>query len=214
MHRGGDLLPATGYPHFHYGRGRSGVSVGNGVLPRSGFEADPRRCSNDESPRRLACAMTLSAGAFRIVYSVATGVFSWRLWDRSSLLAGVASFWFVIAGRRTTGPICSTSRSMAAPVLLKVFKDIYTDPFPRLQFFVLGHPDVVPDRTARGAFHSENGRHQFRFRSGRKDWAVGIRNFVYFLPLGLAAWAGGWTFSASGRPRGGCCPFCWSARSW
>jgi membrane protease YdiL (CAAX protease family) len=152
------------------------------------------------SPKQLACAMTLSTGVPYLFYSVATGVFSFASLGQILLLAGAASFWFVIVGRRTWTDLLYLA-VMAAPVLLKVFKDIYADPFPRLQLFVLGI--LMWYRTGLLAVLSIRKMEgiNFGFVPGRKDWAVGIRNFVYFLPLGLCL--GWWLDFFSVRPSTG-----------
>jgi membrane protease YdiL (CAAX protease family) len=135
-------------------------------------------------PARLATAMTLSAPAPYLVYSLATGVFSWQSLFQILGLAGLASFWFVVAGRRTATDLAYLVL-MAAPVLLKVFPRIYDDPFPRLQLFVLGV--LMWYRTGLLAVLSIRKMEgiNFGFVPRKDDWAVGIRNFLYFLPLGL-----------------------------
>ena len=98
-------------------------------------------------------------------------------------------------------------RIMAAPVLLKVFNDIYADPFPRLQLFVLGI--LMWYRTGLLAVLSIRKMEgiNFGFVPGRKDWAVGIAKFCLLPSPGSAALAGGWIFSASVPRRAGCCRF-------
>lgn len=134
---------------------------------------------------RLAGAMTLSAGVPYAIYSLATGVFSVLSLAEIFLLAGVASFWFVVFGRRTWTDLLYLAL-MAAPVLLKAFKDIYVDPIPRLQLFVLGI--LMWYRTGLLAVLSIRKMEgiNFGFVPARKDWAVGVRNFLYFLPLGFS----------------------------
>ena len=127
-------------------------------------------------------------------------MFSFASLGQILLLAGAASFWFVIVGRRTWTDLLYLAL-MAAPVLLKVFKDIYADPFPRLQLFVLGI--LMWYRTGLLAVLSIRKMEgiNFGFVPRRKDWAVGIRNFVYFLPLGLCL--GWWLDFFSIRPSHG-----------
>ena len=99
MHRGGDLLPTTEYPYLHYGRGRTGISVGDGVLFRSGFAADsvfartlvPRNSPAQDFGYRRAVLVLLGRDGRVFVRSL----------GQILVLAGVASFWFVIVGRRT-----------------------------------------------------------------------------------------------------------------
>jgi membrane protease YdiL (CAAX protease family) len=136
------------------------------------------------SPAGIALANTITAPISYLVYSLSTGVFTWRSLVEIVALAGVASFWFVISGRRPVTDLLYLVL-MAAPILLKLFPDIYDDPFPRLQLFVLGI--LMWYRTGLVAVLSIRKMDgiNFGFVPKRLDWAVGLRNFVYFLPLGL-----------------------------
>ena len=142
------------------------------------------------SPRKLATLMTLTAAVPYVVYSVPTGVFSWVSLMQILGLAAVASFWFVIAGRRTAADLAYLA-VMAAPVLLKVFRDIYEDPFPRLQLFVLGVLMWYRTGLLAGLSIRKMEGINFGFVPRRHDWAIGVRNFLYFLPLGLLLGYGG-----------------------
>jgi uncharacterized protein len=135
-------------------------------------------------PERLATAMTLTAALPYVVYSVGTGVFDWASLLKILGLAGAASFWFVLFGRRPATDLLYLV-FMAAPVLLKLFPTLYTDPFSKLQLHVLGA--LMWYRTgvlAVLAIRKMDGIN-FGFLPGRTDWAVGLRNFVYFLPVGF-----------------------------
>ena len=135
-------------------------------------------------PVPLAAVMTVSAPLPYVLYSVLTGVFEWRSLGQIFGLAGIASFWFVVAGRRTFADLLYLAL-MAAPILLKIFPQIYQDPFPRLQLFVLGV--LMWYRTGLLAVLSIRKMEgiNFGFVPRPADWAVGIRNFLYFLPVGL-----------------------------
>jgi membrane protease YdiL (CAAX protease family) len=135
-------------------------------------------------PARLACAMTVTAAVPYVVYSLGTGVFSLLSMFEILALAGVASFWFVVFGRRSSTDLAYLAL-MAAPVLLKVFPAVYADPYD-LQVAVLGA--LMWYRTGVLAVLSIRQMEgiNFGFLPARADWAVGVRNFVYFLPLGFA----------------------------
>lgn len=137
------------------------------------------------APWKLASVMTITAAVPYTFYSVTSGVFAWSSLAQIIGLAGAASFWFVIAGRRTWTDVAYLAL-MAAPVLLKVFKGVYADPFPRLQLFVLGL--LMWYRTGLLAVLSIRKMEgiNFGFVPERRDWIVGIRNFGFFLPLGLS----------------------------
>jgi membrane protease YdiL (CAAX protease family) len=138
------------------------------------------------SPALLATAMTASAPLPYLLYSVPTGVFSWQSLAVITALAGLGSFWFVAAGKRSWTDLLYLL-IMAAPILLKTFKDVYADPLPKLQLFVLGV--LMWYRTGLLAALSIRRMEgiNFGFVPQKRDWAVGVRNFLYFLPLGVVA---------------------------
>ena len=128
------------------------------------------------------------------------------------VLAGVASFWFVVAGRKTATDLAYLGL-MAAPVLLKVFPTIYDRSISALAAICAGHPDVVPDGRACGTLHPEDGRHQFRFRSKRGRMGRRPAKFRLLPALRPAARLSRWIFSACGRRLAGCRLPCFSERS-
>jgi membrane protease YdiL (CAAX protease family) len=136
------------------------------------------------SPTRIALASTATAPLPYLLYSVSTGVFTWKSLAAILVLAGLASFWFVVTGRKTATDLAYLGL-MAAPVLLKLFPLIYADPFPRLQLFVLGI--LMWYRTGLIAVLSIRRMEgiNFGFVPKRGEWSVGLRNFAYFLPFGL-----------------------------
>jgi uncharacterized protein len=74
---------------------------------------------------------------------------------------------------------------LAAVLLTKFFDPIYTEPFPRVEVAILGHlalihVSVMAFLVIRGV--SGTG---FGFIPRREDWAIGIRHFLYFLPVGI-----------------------------
>lgn len=137
------------------------------------------------SPIGLATLMTASAPLPYLTYSVATGVFSWGSLAGITALAAAASFWFVLAGKRPVTDLLYLVL-LAAPVLLKFFPTLYRDPWPKLQLFVLGI--LMWYRTGLLAVLSIRKMEgiNFGFVPQKGEWVVGLRNFLYFLPLGLA----------------------------
>jgi membrane protease YdiL (CAAX protease family) len=74
---------------------------------------------------------------------------------------------------------------MAAVVLSGCFKAIYPMPAPRLRLEILGQ--MMWTRTGVMAmlwFRRAEGI-GFGFLPTRKDWSVGLRHYLYFLPVGL-----------------------------
>jgi len=100
-------------------------------------------------------------------------------------LAAVAAFWFVILPRHDATDL-GFLVLMAAPILAGMFETIYPDPAPRLPGEILGA--LVWYRTGLVAVLSI--RHMegigFGFIPRRAEWVIGVRNFLWFLPLGAA----------------------------
>jgi membrane protease YdiL (CAAX protease family) len=74
---------------------------------------------------------------------------------------------------------------MAAPVLFRVFQMLYADPYPKLDASILGTAmwtrtgiiAVLVIRRLEGV--------GFGFVPSKRDWLVGLRNYVFFVPIGL-----------------------------
>lgn len=157
--------------------------VETGFYLAAGF-AETRARLERLRPAVLAGAMTASAPLPYLIYSIPTGMFSWQSLGTIVVLAGLASFWFIVAGKRAATDLLYLAL-MAAPILLKTFKPLYEDPFPKLQLHVLGV--LMWYRTGLLAALSLRKMEgiNFGFVPHKRDWAIGLRNFLYFLPLGL-----------------------------
>jgi membrane protease YdiL (CAAX protease family) len=143
-----------------------------------------RELFDEVGPARLASVMTLTAPLPYLIYSVPTGVFDIRSAAAITSLAAVASFWFVFAGKRTAADLLYLP-FMAAPILLKWFPELYPDPVSGMQMRVLGA--LMWYRTGLLALLSIRRVEgvNFGFVPRRLDWSVGLRHFLYFLPVGL-----------------------------
>jgi membrane protease YdiL (CAAX protease family) len=154
-----------------------------GLYLAAGF-AETRARLEQLRPTVLAGWMTASAPLPYLIYSVPTGMFSWQALGIIVLLAGLASFWFVAAGKRAWTDLLYLVL-MAAPMLLKLFRPLYLDPFPKLQLHVLGAMMWYRVGLLAALSIRKMDGINFGFVPQKRDWAIGLRNFVYFLPLGL-----------------------------
>jgi uncharacterized protein len=136
------------------------------------------------TPARLALLMTATAPVPYAIYSVPTGVFTIGSMAAILGLAAVASFWFVFVGKRTSTDLMFLP-FMAAPILFKWFPQLYPDPAPGMQMHVLGA--LMWYRTGLLALLSIRRIEgvDFGFVPRKLDWAVGLRQFLYFMPVGL-----------------------------
>src|SRR5204863_35791 len=78
----------------------------------------------------------------------------------------------------------------SAVVLRKFFDAIYTAPLPALHVEFLGHLMLVHLGALVVLLHHIARARGFGFLPDRRDWAVGVRYFLLFLPVGfpLAVW--------------------------
>jgi membrane protease YdiL (CAAX protease family) len=133
---------------------------------------------------RVAVLLTLAAAPSYLLYSIPGGTFHVLGLLGVMSLAAVASFWFAVLGRRTAADL-GFLVVMAVPVLLKVFETIYPSPTPRIPMQTLGI--IMWYRTGLLAVLvvREIEGVGFGLLPRRVDWAIGLKNFLLFLPAGL-----------------------------
>lgn len=138
------------------------------------------------APARAALVIASTAPISYAVYSIPLGLFSWLAFFGLFAAAAVASFWYVVTGPRSAADICFLLL-MAGPIISDVFELAYLDPAPRLPMNILGRLmwyrigilAVLAIRRMDGI--------GFGFLPQRADWAIGLRNFLGFIGIGLAA---------------------------
>ena len=157
----------------------------------SGFEKTRLRFEKAFSEPVRALCLTVSGLVPYSLYTVPLGLFRWDHFLLLALLAGAVSFWFVMlpAGRITDVLLLAL---LASVMLIKLFPTIYPRPYERLRVDFLGQ--LLWIRLGLMAFLSF--RHVEGVRVGliprARDWVIGIRYFVFFMPLAAAlnAWIG------------------------
>ena len=119
------------------------------------------------------------------IYSLGTGVFEWKSAGAIVVLAALPALWYVVLGANAAAD-AGFLLLMAAPILLKIFHDLYDDPMPRLQLHVLG--TMMWYRTGIIAVLSLRRMQGigFSFIPKRREWRIGVRNYLLFLPVGIA----------------------------
>ncbi len=143
-----------------------------------GFEDVRRRFTHP-------AALVASAVAPYAVYSLGTGVFRWSSMALVALLAAAVVFWFRALPR---GPFADLGflALMSGVYLAKAFHPLYPSPTPDLDLHVLGQLMWIRlGLSTVMAFRPMEGV-GFGFMPQRRDWLIGLRHFLYFLPVGLA----------------------------
>ncbi len=143
------------------------------------------------APAHLAGLMTASAG---IPYSICTlglGLFDWRAALAILALAAFASFYYVALPHRPAMDLIFLA-ALAAVVLLKVFPRLYPAPLPKLELSVLGAAMWVRTGILAALSLRRMEGIGFGFLPRGRDWAIGLRYYALYLPVGvgLAIWLG------------------------
>ena len=149
----------------------------------TGVAAVRARLENVSRPRLISGVVATAVLPYAI-YSIGTGVFEWRSAVAIAALAAVPAVWWLVLGANA-GADLGFLLLMAAPVLLKIFRELYADPIPRLQLHVLG--TLMWYRTGIVAVLLLRRMEGigFSFIPRRPEWRIGIRNYLLFLPVGL-----------------------------
>lgn len=140
-------------------------------------------------PRQLALGFALSALAPYLLYSLATGSFRPVPAARLAALVLVLSFWYVLRRPSRAGDLALLGL-IAAALVTKFFRQIYLSPISSEDIDILGklmlfRLVVTVMLVLRGAEHTG-----FGFVPTPREWKIGFRNFFWFLPIGVALFAG------------------------
>lgn len=136
-------------------------------------------------PASAAALLTASAGVSYCMYTVPMGAFDIRGFGALIALGAVASYWFVVFGKRSWADVMFLL-VMGLPILLKVFPLIYPDPARRVPMHILGAlmwyrigiVAVLSMRRIEGV--------GFGLVPRARDWRIGVLHFAAFLPVGYA----------------------------
>jgi len=140
--------------------------------------------------RLLALFLTLSALAPYLLYSLPTGQFRAQSAIRLAALVLAISFWYV--WQRPT-PIADLTilALVVAPLIAKLFfKQIYTSPIPPVAIDVLGQLMLIRLTASVMLMLREVEGTGFGFLPTANEWRIGLKYFLFFLPVGLAVSAG------------------------
>jgi membrane protease YdiL (CAAX protease family) len=135
-------------------------------------------------PALLAAGLALTAPLSYFACALPTGTVSLLSLVILIALALVASFWYLVFGPRPAAD-AGFLVLMAVPLLLDTFNVVYPDIAERvpvktlgvLMWYRTGLLSVLTIRRMEGI--------GFGFLPKRGEWVIGIRNFIWFLPIGL-----------------------------
>jgi uncharacterized protein len=132
-----------------------------------------------------ALAIQISALLPYLLYAFGSGTFHWRPFGWLAILTMAASAWYVLRTKKQFYADLLFLVLMAAVLLTKVFDQIYIQLSPRVPAAILGQlmwirVGILAVLTVRGMPGIN-----FGFLPTRRDWWVGLQQFVLFLPLAI-----------------------------
>jgi membrane protease YdiL (CAAX protease family) len=175
-----------------------------------GFEGVRALLTARFSKAALAPLLAGSAVAPYLIFSTGTGQFRWTAFFTLLAIASATSLWFVVFPA-ATGPDIGFLVFLAAIVLAKLFKPIYLSPIPRMEVHIhglavrippdfLGHLMIIRLGASALLMQRRFAGLRFGFIPSLKESMVGLRFFLYFLPIGVPL---GWWLGVTmrGRPQ-------------
>jgi hypothetical protein len=134
-------------------------------------------------PRRLALFLAISALAPYLIYSVPSGQFRVIAASRLAALVLALSFWYIVRGPSRTGDLALLGL-VGVVLVSKFFKQIYISPVPSIDF--MGKLMLIRLYASVMLMQREVEGTGYGFLPSAKDWRIGLRYFLYFLPVGVA----------------------------
>src|SRR6185369_17057543 len=148
-----------------------------------GFEGVREWLGDRLTPRPLALCLAISALAPYLVYSLATGEFRIIAASRLAALVLALSFWYILRPPSPTADL-SLLGLVAAVMVLRFFKQIYTSPVPGID--ILGKLMLIRLYASVMLSLREVEGTGYGFIPTGREWSVGVRYFLFFLPVGTA----------------------------
>ncbi len=155
-----------------------------------GFPEVRRRLEHHFSPARLALLAVAAAVAPYLVYSLPTGVFHFRALLELAAVCSLVTFVFVLCPVSNPGLAWQDAvagGTVALVTLARGWRRIYLSPIQGVHLEVMGQIMIL----GLGAIAFLSLRRLedtgFQWRTSRAEWKTGMRQFVLFLPVGLAA---------------------------
>jgi membrane protease YdiL (CAAX protease family) len=149
-----------------------------------GFESAREWLASEVSEPHLGLMLGATALVPYLVYSVPTHQFHWLALARLAALTFTVSLWFVVLPRSKWVDLLFLCL-LTAVMLRRLFNLIYTPPVPGLHVEVLGQLMLIH----LGALTLQIQRRMlstgFGFLPSRRDWMLGLRYFLLFLPVGF-----------------------------
>lgn len=149
--------------------------------------------------RRLPALLIASALIPYLIYAVPTGQFAIFPFLLLTLLAALIAFWYSIFPASWWADLLFIFY-LTAIILSRALKVIYLSPIPHVPLDILGHLMLIHTAAMVMLVQRRMPGIGFSFIPTAKEFFIGARNFLLFMPLGAAA---GWylnVFRYRGKP--------------
>ena len=133
-------------------------------------------------PRPLALALAISALAPYLIYSIPAGEFHILPASRLAALVLALSFWYILRKPSPSADLALLAL-VAAAMVLRFFKQIYTAPVSGID--ILGKLMLIRLYASVMLIQRKVQGTGFGFLPTAKEWRIGLRYFLYFLPVGI-----------------------------
>jgi len=145
--------------------------------------------SDHVPPRTIASGLALSALAPYLIYSLGTGQFRAVAFARLGALVLVVSFWYLFRLPSRSSDLALLGL-VAAALVIRFFRQVYTAPAPGVTVDILGHLMLIRLYAGVMLIIREVEETGYGFVPSAQEWWIGVRNFLWFLPIGIALAAG------------------------
>ncbi|HTM47605.1 MAG TPA: CPBP family intramembrane glutamic endopeptidase [Bryobacteraceae bacterium] len=155
-----------------------------------GFEGLREWISDRIPPRTIAAGLALSALLPYLVYSLGSGEFRVIPAARLAALVLALSFWYILRKPSPTADLALLAL-VAAAVVARFFKQIYTSPNPSVDILsALGKLMLIRLYAGVMLILREVEGTGYGFLPTANEWRIGLRYYLYYLPVGAALFFG------------------------
>jgi membrane protease YdiL (CAAX protease family) len=154
-----------------------------------GFESAREKLNTVLPELQLGLFLGVASLLPYLVYSIPTHQFHWVSLLHLAGLAFTISLWYVVFPGCAWADVLFLTL-LAGVVLRKFFDPIFTPPVPGLRIEILGQLMLIHLGAMAVLVHRRVITTGFGFLPSRRDWAIGLRYLLLFLPVGfpLALW--------------------------
>jgi membrane protease YdiL (CAAX protease family) len=150
-----------------------------------GFTVIRQRFTSIQPAFLQGCILFALAVAPYLIYTLPVHAFSWTSFGMLAALAGALSFWYVFLPRKASADAALLA-VIGAVLLSPLFKVIYPQLAPKATLNVLGQLMLIRTVAYSVLCIRKYENIGYGFLPTPEEWTAGLKNFVYFMPVGFA----------------------------